>query len=69
MPNSEQKVVNKKTERANKKTMKKIIEKYLKWKEGRNEDYVYDEIHDFISELDRGQLVEVFEYILSNKEH
>lgn len=43
-----------------------VIEKYLKWKQGRDEDYVYDEIHDFISELDRGDLVEVFEHLAAN---
>lgn len=43
--------------------MKQILDKYLKWKEGRDEDYIYDEIHDFISELDRGEIMGVFEYL------
>lgn len=46
--------------------MQKIIEKYLKWKEGKDEDYIYDEIHEFVSQLDRGELVDVFEYLQSN---
>lgn len=43
--------------------MKEIIEKYLQWKEGREEDYVYDEIHGFFSSLDRGELVDIMEEV------
>lgn len=43
-----------------------ISGKYQKWKtENPDEDYQYDEIHDFISTLSRGELCLVFESLLN----
>lgn len=39
-----------------------VVKKYKEWKSAHpDEDYQYDEIHDFISDLTRGDLVYVFE--------
>ena len=42
--------------------MQKVIDKYKAWKEGHDEDYHCDEIHDFISDLSRGELYSFFEW-------
>lgn len=39
--------------------MKDIVNQYKKWKEGQEADYVYDEIHDFVGGLSRGELMGV----------
>ena len=42
-----------------------IIQRYKSWKaEHPDEDYQYDEIHEFITGLSRGELCEVFESLL-----
>jgi len=41
-----------------------IVLKFRKWKkENPDEEYQYDEIHDFISGLKRGELLKLFEYL------
>jgi len=42
--------------------MKRITKLYAEFKEGGNEDYLYDMVHEFVSsELDRGDLIELLE--------
>lgn len=43
------------------------IEKYLDWKSKHDEDYQYDEIHDFANGLSRGELQCVFEIALASE--
>ncbi len=43
--------------------MKEIIEKYKKWKKGKDEDYIHDEIFEFANSLGRADLVYVFDMI------
>ena len=43
--------------------MRKIIEKYRKWKEGKEEDYLYDETYSFIGNLTRAECMEMMEYL------
>jgi len=44
--------------------MNEIIKKWKEWKAGQDEEYVYDEIHNFLSGvLSRGEGVELMEYI------
>jgi hypothetical protein len=46
--------------------MKQIIEKFRAWKlKHPDEDYQLDEIQEFVSSLDRGELLEVFEALES----
>jgi hypothetical protein len=43
-----------------------IVLRYIKWKEAnQDEDYQYDEIHEFMSSINRGGMMEVMESILS----
>ncbi len=47
--------------------MKEVIEKYKKWKEGKDDGYTYDEIFNFVDgELSRGELLSIFEYLEKN---
>ena len=44
--------------------MDKIIKKFKGWKVNHpDKDYQYYDIHDFVYELSRGELLEVFEHI------
>jgi len=44
--------------------IQEIAIKFNEWqKKHPDEGYQYDEIHDFISELSRGDLLEVMEYV------
>lgn len=40
-----------------------IKEAYKEWKGEHDEDYCYDEIMDFVSTLDRGDLFAIFEHL------
>ena len=46
--------------------MEKIIEQYKKWKTGGGEDWKYDYIEEFFSELFRSEMVEIMEWIEKN---
>lgn len=49
-----------------KKVPEEIVLKYIKWKEAHpNEDYQYDEIHEFTNTLYRGDLIDIMESLLS----
>ncbi len=43
--------------------MKDIVKKYIAWKKGNDEGYIYDEIHEFFAALTRGELLEIMEYL------
>lgn len=43
--------------------MQEIIEKFRKWKYGKDEDYQVDEIGEFVNSLSRGDLLMIFEMI------
>lgn len=44
--------------------MRAIVNQYKQWKqEHPDPDYQYDEMHDFIAQLSRGDLQDVFEYL------
>jgi hypothetical protein len=44
-----------------------LLTKYLEWKELHNdEDYQYDEIHTFINECSRGELIGFMEWVLES---
>jgi hypothetical protein len=43
--------------------MKEIIEAFRKWKEGKDEDWQYDDIFEFANSLGRGELLRVFEWL------
>lgn len=46
-----------------------VIEKYRKWKEAHpNEDYQYDEIHEFLTDLTRGEILDLMEWALGKKD-
>lgn len=48
--------------------MKEIIEKYRAWREAddRDEDYAYDQIHDFFSDLSRGEMLTLMDWVEKN---
>lgn len=43
--------------------MKEIVEQYREWKLEHDEDYCYDEIHNFLSGLSRGEMYEIMKYL------
>jgi len=47
--------------------MKQIVEEYRKWKEEHpDEDYQYDETWSWLSDLGRGNCVELMEWVNKN---
>jgi hypothetical protein len=45
--------------------MEEILNKYILWKiQNPDTSYQYDEIHEFIAEIGRGDIYEVMEYLL-----
>lgn len=40
-----------------------IIKQYKEWKEGHDEGYIYDQIHDFVNDLSRGDLLQFMEAV------
>lgn len=52
--------------------MKSIVERYKQWKDDCDNDhgYIYDEIRSFVDgDLDRGDLVSIFEYLEDQQKH
>lgn len=39
---------------------RQVLEKFTKWKEGKDDGYIYDEIHNFVFGLRRGDLLDCF---------
>jgi hypothetical protein len=44
--------------------MKEIIKKYKQWKSEHDEDYCYDEIGEFFADLDRGEKLDIMEFLI-----
>lgn len=43
--------------------MKDIIKQWLEWKEGKDDGYIYDEIHEFFAQLSRGEMCEIMAHL------
>lgn len=41
--------------------MEKIAKKWVDWKEGKDDGWIYDECHDFVAELSRGEILTLLE--------
>ena len=48
------------------KPIAKIREKFIQWKSGTSDDYVYDNCHEFFNELNRSELLVILDYIENN---
>lgn len=47
--------------------MEEIASKYLQWKEDNpDEDFQYDEIHNFVAQLSRGDQQDIMEFVLES---
>lgn len=42
--------------------MEKVIKKWKEWKQGKDEDWIYDESHNFIDNLSRSEIVDLLEF-------
>lgn len=47
--------------------MNEIIKKFLDWRGDNDENYVYDQIHDFYSILSRNEMTSIITYIFKSK--
>ena len=46
-----------------------LAEKFVKWASEHDEDYCYDEVHEFINNLSRGALLSMMEDYAEMKGH
>jgi len=44
--------------------MKQLIENFYKWKGEEGEEYVADEIHNFLGDLSRAEMSDIINYII-----
>jgi hypothetical protein len=43
-----------------------VLLKYKKWREENDEDYCYDEVHEFLADLTRSEMMSFMDWCLKN---